>query len=367
MVKRYNKSIFTVNLIFICICLLLLSVVGVLVFILPHEDFSEQENRALADIPRFTPSSFWDGRYFGGISDFYSDRIPFRTQMIRAKAMCELALGREQNNGVIFSEGGALIDRCEYKSDAILRKNAEKIKNFISEYPSANTVCVPRSVDVLANSESARSALDLLEREGLFDEALLSELKAGAEKGEEVYYKTDHHLDADGAFSLYRYVVSALGYKPYEKSDFTVTEVSDGFLGTIYSKSGLLSKSADTVSLYRYDGDADFCVKCEDMGCETQALYCFNCLENKDKYGVFLGGNHGIARVSDGSRDKPSLLLIKDSFANAIIPLLARHFDLTVYDPRYSDVRADELDPEKFDEVLILFGVDTIATTALDF
>ena len=47
--------------------------------------------------------------------------------------------------------------------------------------------------------------------------------------------------------------------------------------------------------------------------------------------------------------------------------VLFRHFDLTVYDPRYSDLRAADLAPESFDAVILLFGADTIATTGLDF
>ena len=57
--------------------------------------------------------------------------------------------------------------------------------------------------------------------------------------------------------------------------------------------------------------------------------------------------------------DKPRLLLVKDSFANALVPFLAIHFDLEIVDLRYV---SGEVFVEKCARVLILEGVDTLAT-----
>ena len=58
------------------------------------------------------------------------------------------------------------------------------------------------------------------------------------------------------------------------------------------------------------------------------------------------------------------LVVVKDSFANAVIPFLALHYDLEVYDLRYftgSLKEETEIYPEGT-RILFLFGIDTLAT-----
>ena len=64
-----------------------------------------------------------------------------------------------------------------------------------------------------------------------------------------------------------------------------------------------------------------------------------------------------------GEDDRPRLLLIKDSYANALIPFLALHFDITVVDPRYTNACwSDFADGGGYDRILIFCGIDTIST-----
>jgi hypothetical protein len=56
-------------------------------------------------------------------------------------------------------------------------------------------------------------------------------------------------------------------------------------------------------------------------------------LEGKDKYGAFLDGTHRILLITDKEaaargESRPRLLLARDSFANSMVPFLARHFDI---------------------------------------
>ena len=361
MSKKLNA--FHINLVFVCLLAVILAAVGIGVFSLPRDSFSEEENRSLAQAPNFSLHSLLSGKYFEGLSAFYSDHIPMRTQMIRAKAICEQLLLKRQNNGVIFGEGGYLIDRCEYDGYKIFNSNLPAIKKLISKGASCFTV--PRCVDILTDSADSERLLELAARVGLYTSQLVDLLKNEWKNGGEVYYKTDHHLDSDGAYALYRHITLSLGYLPYEKQDFELTQVSDAFLGTVFSRCGLTATEADTVTLYRYEGDESIRARCEDADCSLSSLYCFDKLAQKDKYQIFLGGNHGVLRIGEHNGEKPSLLVIKDSFANAVIPLLARHFDLTVIDPRYADIFDSGLADERFDIVIILLGLDTVMTTRL--
>lgn len=310
---------------------------------------SYEENRKLADVPTVNVGGVLDGSFFGKLSAFCSDRIPFRTQMIRAKAACELSLGKQENNGVMYTQE-RLVDRCIYGSLDTLRESLESVREF-TKNKSAVTVIVPRSADVYTDSEEATAVRALFDNSGLCQKL---------RNTDSAYYKTDHHLDANGAFVTYEYVMEKLGYTPLPRSDFALTEVSEDFLGTVYSRAGLLPVHRDTMSAWRYEVDSELRVTCSDAGCSLCSLYCEAALGEKDQYRYFLGGNHGCITVRREGEARPKLYLIKDSFANAVIPLLARHFDLTVYDPRYSPTPPP---CPKGATIVILCGIDTLATT----
>lgn len=354
MKKRYEK-IADVVLLYLCAALLLVGGIGV--YALPREDFSEEENRVLSDFPRVDAHALADGSFFMRLSAFYSDRIPLRKTMIRAKALCELAGGKRQNNGVLFLDGGRLVDRCEYESLDTLKANLDIMSKSFGREDTVYAL-VPRSVDVCVGGEESRRVTELVYSYGLCDDTLFEELGASADNGERVYYKTDHHLDSDGAYLLYANIVRSLGDTPYEKDEFEIRTVSREFLGSTYSKAGLLEVSRDEVTLYRYDGDENISVRCEDAGCEVDSLYRYRELEEKDKYEVFLGGNHGVLRVCGEGEGREELLVVKDSFANAVIPLLARHYDLTFVDPRYTD----RVPSGEYAATVLVFGIDTLAT-----
>ena len=361
-----QRSLYSlIDILFVSLFAAAVLAVGICIYALPRQGFSEQENRSLADLPSLSASSLGDGSFFTSLSDFYADNIPLRQYLIRGKALCELALGRQQNNGVIFTGDGRQTDTCRYQSTKLLEENLDAICRFSSSQPlDSLCVFVPRSIDLLSEgsegsegSEESRRILRIVADSGAGDTDLTQNLTI------DDYYTTDHHLTALGAYKVYRVIAESLGVQPYAVTDFDMELASDSFLGSTYSRSGLLATSYDSVYLPRYAGDTDLTVACCDTGCALNSLYERVRLDTKDKYSVFLGGNHGMLTVTDEGADKPRLLLIKDSFANAVIPFLARHFDLTVIDPRYSNAPLDGLVSSRiYDKTVILCGIDTLAT-----
>ena len=359
-VKMKKSTLRTVDILSLILCAVLLFCIGVGVYVLPRDKVSEAENRVLSDFPKASAKTVLDGSFFERLSAFYSDSVPFRETLIRTKAYGELSLGKAQNNGVIFLPDGRLVDRCEYDGEAILQKNLALIGKLGEDVGRCAYALVPRSVDVYVESENSKRVTDAV-YEKMGGRALFDALLEQDRLGKDVYYMTDHHLDCDGAYTLYEYVVTSLGYTAFPKSAFEKQTVSEDFLGSIYSKSGLVDTAHDTVELWRYAGDTEARVSCADVGCELDGLYSPQALEHKDKYQIFTGGNHGCLEISlaDGNI-RPSLLVVKDSFANAILPMLARHFDLTVIDPRYTSQALPQRDMTAF-----IFGIDTLATTRI--
>ena len=86
-------------------------------------------------------------------------------------------------------------------------------------------------------------------------------------------------------------------------------------------------------------------------------------LEQKNKYEVFLGGNHPQINIKTTNLNKKSLLIFKDSYANALIQFLLPYYQtITIVDPRYySDDIEKLLSDAQITDVLFLYNMNTFA------
>ena len=270
-------------------------IVGCLIFILPQKDFSESENRFLSKAPSFTVTAILNGEYAKGISSFYNDQFPLRSLATSTYAICERAMGKKIVGGVILDKNQLI---------GIPQKKIENKK----ELP------IPA---VFVNSKYT-----------LFtqDSPTLN-----------CYYNTDHHRTTYGAYLLYLEACEKLEIKPYPESYFTKQTVCNDFYGTAFFKSRIpkFMTKPDSIELWRYENDESVTLTIYDTSTTLKGFYDFSRLDTADKYAVFLGGNYAHATISS-SANKPSLLLYKDSFANAVIPFLALHFNIDLIDPRYA-------------------------------
>ena len=90
-------------------------------------------------------------------------------------------------------------------------------------------------------------------------------------------------------------------------------------------------------------------------------------LSDWDKYSVFLGGIHGLTVIDnlDAGNYGRTLFVIKDSYANCLIPLLIAHYDrLVAVDLRYyrepvSDIY-NQYRSDGGNAVLFLYSVNRI-------
>ena len=80
------------------------------------------------------------------------------------------------------------------------------------------------------------------------------------------------------------------------------------------------------------------------------------CIRDRDKYKAFLRGNNGYS-VLEGN-GTGSILIIKDSYANAFIPSLVEDYaSIGIVDFRYLNKKVDSLiERGGYDEILVLFS-----------
>lgn len=354
----------------------LIVIFGILIFLLPKPEFSEEENRVLADFPSFSIESLVSGEFTSGIAEFYADRFPARNFFIGVKALTEKLMLKGENNGAIEGYDGYIVERLEYTEEQyeILSGNLAAIGSFekLAKEKGIDTsvLLLPRSIDVM--DSKLPSLYDTSRADAVWDVAfeaypnaltVTEALEDAASRGEYVWYKTDHHYTTLGAYYTYCALGESLGYEPYPIEYFTKEVASSEFLGTTYSSSGIKWAKKDVVTLFRFEGDEDYTVTFPNDE-NMKGFYNRSFLETKDKYSVFLGGNRSRTTISREGEDLPTLLLIKDSFSNSLAPFLALHFEVELLDLRYYNASAakliDELAPDK---LLIAYGIDTIATS----
>ena len=84
-------------------------------------------------------------------------------------------------------------------------------------------------------------------------------------------------------------------------------------------------------------------------------------MKRKNKYEVFLGGNHPVVDIKTTSESDKTLLLIKDSYANSFVQFLTPYYkSIIIVDPRYYYEDIDKLIEENnVSELLYLYNADT--------
>ena len=103
-------------------------------------------------------------------------------------------------------------------------------------------------------------------------------------------------------------------------------------------------------------------VNFESSGEKTASLFFKDKLQQKNQYEVFMGGNYDKVIISTVSQSGRSLLLIKDSYANCMIPMLTPYFSkIVVIDPRYLTDSLDSIVKENdFSHMLYLYNINTL-------
>lgn len=331
---------------------------------------SENENRVLASFPRLSLASYLDRSFMTGFSDYLSDHFIFREGFVKIKNACERLSGKSEINGV-YTDGDRMIEilhttadnetvmRSLAAVDSLARRADAPV--FFALAPTSQEI-YKDSLPKLLNEEDESVFISAC-GDRLTDALAVNLVKPLSEhSGEYIYYRTDHHWTAAGAFVAYGELADALGFTPYSEDDFNIEYVSDGFRGTLFSKTLDNSILPDTISYYTLKADSPgISMTVDDINKQAQSrsLYYPEKLEGKDKYAFYLGSNKGLLTVRNNSVKAGRLLIIKDSYANCLVPLLAEHYsEITVLDPRYASMQQIlSINPGDYSQILILYNV----------
>ncbi len=187
---------------------------------------------------------------------------------------------------------------------------------------------------------------------------LYPEFQEKTAEGKELYFRTDHHFNTLGAYTAYSKLAEKMGISPYPEQDFQKTEVTDSFLGTMYSKSGFRFLPPDTMERWDLSEEEKYTLYTADDDTTREGLYFEENLLVKDKYTYFLGGNHALQVIKKNTPGE-KVLLIKDSYAHIAAPFIARHFSEThLLDLRYFKKNVSNyIAEEKIDRVIVMYSL----------
>lgn len=352
---------------------LILGIAAVNQFI-PSREFSENENRPLEQMPKISADTVLSGQFTSKFDTYVNDQFMFRDGWVGLKTLAQLALLKRDNQRVYFGKDGYLFEVESKTDDERLKKNAQAVSSFMKElhirYPSVSSsvIIAPTAEAVLP--EKLPPLAPVNDQKQMFQSVmeivgdssrLINPYEAlrSASAQQQVYFRTDHHWTAHGAYAAYGVWAEAMGFKPLPATAFSVKTISTSFYGTTYSKANLYTVRPDTVEIYE-PVDTNPCTVVFDGGkSKLDSLYDLSFLEKKDKYSLFAGGNHALAEISTGVRNGKHLLLIKDSYAHAFVPFLSNHFEsITMVDLRYYKGNLDVLLKEKnATDVLLLYNM----------
>lgn len=331
----------------------------------PIQTYSELENRNLSLRPPFTLARYIKGQFPIQYDSYINDQFLGRDEWIGIKSRLEYALGKKENNNIIYGKNGYLFKKFNTLNLDTLTKNTNTIIDFCNTVQSpVYFMLIPNSYQIL-NDFMPKGVLTINQEFVTIEiyTFMLSKCPIrpinpyptlSSNKYKYIYYRTDHHWTTFGAYLAYYQFTHAVGkYTPVPWKSLDLQEVPD-FYGTYFSESKPFFAKSDTITYYNPDVNVTI------DGKSYPSLYDQSKWETRDKYAAFLWGNNGLTVISKAKETShPSkILVIKDSFGNSFSPLLTTHYDeIHIIDLRSITFNlSDYLNEHNFDEILILYN-----------
>ena len=333
------------------------------VFAGSDKPFSDNENRTLQIAPKLTLDSVLSGSFQSELTDYISDQFPARDTWTQLGTKLKKLVGFKDIGGAYLGSDGYYIEKItpDKVDEENLKRNLALVADFSKSCNKETTMLlVPATGTVMSDKLPAHAKM--YDAEKLYEtvKAALPDMSCpdlyaalrGAKSSEQIYYRTDHHWTWYGAYTAYKTLL------PDGNFDGSPELFSDSFLGTTYSKT--LDPAAKPDKVFISPVSDKLTVTADG---KSISLYDKSAAGEKDKYKVFFGGNYGQVKISGGCDNGKTLLVIKDSFANSLVPLLTADYEnIIMLDLRYYMGSAKQLaEVENVDELLFVCEMSSFA------
>lgn len=354
--------------------------IAILFFILPHQRFSELENRYLQAAPQLTWDNLMSKKFAEEAESFITDHFPFRDKWLWVKSTSEQARLQQENNRIYHGKDGYLFEKFLEPDYTKVQQYTDSVNRFASKLPTVKMtfMLAPTSIGIypdrlpwLAPSYPQREVNRFIGHQ--IDDGItfidgLDVLSPHA--SESIYYRTDHHWTTYGAYLAYVAYAEQRGWQPLSQKDFSIKTVSESFLGSYHTRSQFTGLTPDTIETYIPRNPAPTEMYIADSNQTVSGMYDESFLAKKDQYSYFLGGVHALMKLTTAldpdQIEQDKLLVIKDSYAHSLLPFLTNHVsEIHVIDLRYYNGSiTDYMNENGIIDVLFLFNTATLVEDA---
>lgn len=337
-------------------------------------EFSSKENRALEQKPKLTVSGIESGRWMNQYESYVSDQFAGRDFWVSLKSRIDLLAGKRKSNGVFKGKDNYLLEDISRPNETQLKMNLTAMKKFQKQYKDIPMymMLVPNAANIEADKLPHYAVTE--DQDMQFSKIKNSlgtsfnwvdvESTLKKHKSEEIYYHTDHHWTTLGAYYGYQALAKAMKYDTSKAPVMKSYAVTNAFNGTLSATSGYETGYEEPMYIYAPEDlkkAPQVVVNNINEKKKTATLYDTSKLKEKDKYALFLGGNYPILDIRTTADTTDRLLMIKDSYANSVIPFLTSYYrEIIVIDPRYYyDDISNVMEKNKITSVLFLYNGNT--------
>ena len=369
MERQHMKKTFYV--LYVIILIALFAGGGLFVLFKTPDEYSKNENRYLEKLPELSWDSVKNGEFQKKVEKALTDQLPMRDVMTGLSTSF-------RRFALLHDVGDVYLGKDNYYFDKKLEKdfnskqynkNLAMVRRFFdtSGVPDHKLMLVPSPATVLKEKLPTYAKIYdetpyVVTAKSMFSNDFVDVSPAfeAAKKGSQLYFRTDHHWTHEGAYIAYR---TYIGKTDRDAADLgsMYNEVSKDFYGTMYSRALDNDAIPDSISIPKIPEGLTVTSTDKEI-----PLYNMDKLKEKDQYAVYFGGNDPLVTIDNYFSSKGgTLFVIKDSFANSIVPLLSWDFSkIVMVDLRY-ETRPMKmlLDMYKPDHVLVLYEMSNFASS----
>lgn len=351
----------------------LISIFLICFIILPKEKFSEIENRNLAGIPKFSVENILNGSYMEDIETYINDNFPLRNIFMNIRTIVSKILGKQIINDVYLGYDNYLLEnysQIDYQDKLIETINKLSDNN---EEKQINVMLLPTKISIYENKlpknvpvNNQKDTIENIYRKlnNNINKIELYDILIKERDNYNLYYKTDHHWTSYGAYFGYKAFAIKNNIDYIDISQYNIKTVTNSFKGSTYSKVVDPFSNNEKIDIFNYK-EYNLEVEYVLSKTKTNTLYNYEYLNKKDKYAMFLDNNHPLIKITNNDiLTKDNILIIKDSYANCMIPFLTNHYNnIHIIDPRYYKKSISKyIEENQIDNILILYNVGTLST-----
>lgn len=374
---------------------------GVLSLVDEDKTVSEQENRALKARPAFTLQALFDGSFTKAFEEYYADTFPLRdffltvnqrvnNLLTQAAGKNDLVLiekeGKEDfggealtdekeetagstgaaetttkapykpqvNDDEVYENGYILIDKDRKAALEIYAIDKPKIRNYTDRVnrlaqklpnqkiyallaPTATEFYSPEDYHTGSRSQKAGIAYAYEQLNQPNAKGVDAVSSIGMHLDEYVYFRTDHHWTARGAYYAYSAFCRAAGLEPVALSALETGRI-DGFVGSMYryTNAQVLKENPDYLEYFlpRREAQGEYYDDASMQNGHPLTIVSTK-VGAANKYLAFIQGDTPLSKIVTDNKNGKKILVIKDSFGNALVPFLVDHYEeIYVLDPR---------------------------------